>query len=391
MLGHFRYDENINYSVFSSGNGTDEYFITAASSVNSSFSGELTGLYKSFISLFINTGLCPENIVFLRFYTDDISSGKDGILNSLFGSLFTECAVSVIQQAPLFGGGISLFAYCIIRKSDALQKEKQNYNAWQNSISVKGKNYELFWTANFYSAASPNVYQQTTQVFQTLTETLGQKNMTLLDNTLRTWIYVDDIDSNYSAMTDARKKYFLEQGLNSKTRYIASTGINGKPLKENSLVMMDALSIGGLTKEQLIRMEAPNHLCPTINYGVTFERGTRVRYGDRSHLLISGTASIDKNGNTLYKGDIAKQTLQTLENIKALLHGQNAGFGDLAYFIVYLRNKSDKDIVRKIISDETENALPVLFVEGAVCRPDWLVEIEGIAIIEDRNGFGEFL
>ena len=391
MLRYFRYDENIQYSVFSSGSGNDEYFITAASTGQPTYAEELTDLYKSFVSLLIAAGLSPEDIIFLRFCVDDIRSGKDEIFRSSFGSLFNDCAISLIQQAPLFNGKVSLFAYCIRCKKGVLQKEKQNYNACQNSISVKGKHYTFLWTANFCNPASKDTYQQTIQLFQSFTNNLLQKDMTLLNNTVRTWIYVDDIDNNYSAMTEARKKHFIEQGLNNQTRFIASTGINGKPAEKNSFVSMDALSIGGLAKEQIVRMEAPENLCPAINYGITFERGTRICYGDRSHLLISGTASINNKGATLHKGNIEKQTLQTLENIKALLHHQDATFSDLAYLIVYLRNKKDKDVARKILSEETENDLPVLFVEASVCRPDWLIEIEGVAVIEDRNGFEEFL
>ena len=32
----------------------------------------------------------------------------------------------------------------------------------------------------------------------------------------------------------------------------------------------------------------------TYEYGVTFERGTAVTYGDRRHVFIAGTASIDR-------------------------------------------------------------------------------------------------
>jgi hypothetical protein len=33
---------------------------------------------------------------------------------------------------------------------------------------------------------------------------------------------------------------------------------------------------------------------------------------------------------------------------------------------------------------------PVIIVEGAVCRPDWLIEIEGVAIIESNENYPIF-
>ena len=41
---------------------------------------------------------------------------------------------------------------------------------------------------------------------------------------------------------------------------------------------------------------AASHMNRTSDYGVSFERGTAIEYGDRIHALISGTASIDNRG-----------------------------------------------------------------------------------------------
>ena len=138
-------------------------------------------------------------------------------------------------------------------------------------------------------------------------------------------------------------------------------------------------------------MEALSHLSPTILYGVTFERGLRVRFGDRSHLYISGTASIDNKGNVLYLGDAEAQTRRTIENLRALLEEQDATLDDMAYAIVYARNGHDRQFVRKVLDKELGEKFPLIFVEAAVCRPTWLMEIEGVAIIPDKNGFAPFL
>ena len=137
-------------------------------------------------------------------------------------------------------------------------------------------------------------------------------------------------------------------------------------------------------------MEARELLNPTHEYGVTFERGTRIDFGDRSHLYISGTASIDKNGNILHVGDIKKQTKRTLKNIIALLKPHGARLKDMAYFIVYVRNITQTEEVIDILKKEKLDKVPIIFAEGAVCRPAWLVEIEGVAIIPNHSDWPDF-
>jgi len=149
---------------------------------------------------------------------------------------------------------------------------------------------------------------------------------------------VRDIDNNYAGMVEARKKFFDDLGLTKETRYVASTGIEGKAANAGALVSMDSLSFGNIVEDQLAPMNAFENLSPTIVYGVTFERGLRVTFGDRSHLYISGTASIDKNGEILHSGNVVKQTERTIENVAALLSGQGAMLYDLAYLLCYVRN-----------------------------------------------------
>ena len=80
---------------------------------------------------------------------------------------------------------------------------------------------------------------------------------------------------------------------------------------------MDAYSISGLLNNQISFLYAPAYLSPTHLYGVTFERGVSISYRDRMHLIISGTASINKKGKILYPGNVARQLSRTLTNINA--------------------------------------------------------------------------
>ena len=136
-------------------------------------------------------------------------------------------------------------------------------------------------------------------------------------------------------------------------------------------------------------MEARRYLNPTYEYGVTFERGTEIIYGDRAHLYISGTASINSKGEIVHPFDVERQTVRAITNVSALLSGQGAILSDMKYLIVYLRNLADFPSAEKIIRSKFVET-PVIFAQGAVCRPNWLVEIEGEAIIPTESRYLPF-
>jgi enamine deaminase RidA (YjgF/YER057c/UK114 family) len=128
-----------------------------------------------------------------------------------------------------------------------------------------------------------------------------------------------------------------------------------------------------------------------MDYGVTFERGLAVDFGDRRHLYISGTASIDKAGRILHEGDVQRQTGRALDNIAALLKRGGAGLADLAYAIIYLRDFADAPAVERILAERLGSGIPRVMLLARVCRPGWLVEIEGLAITPRRDPrYGDF-
>jgi enamine deaminase RidA (YjgF/YER057c/UK114 family) len=93
----------------------------------------------------------------------------------------------------------------------------------------------------------------------------------------------------------------------------------------------------------------------------------------------------------LYEGNAELQTRRAVANVRALLEAQSATLDDLAYVIAYVRNAHDRPQVRKVLDEELGAQVPLVFTEAAVCRPTWLMEIEGMAIMPDENDFPPFL
>ncbi len=124
---------------------------------------------------------------------------------------------------------------------------------------------------------------------------------------------------------------------------------------------------------------------------VSFVRGMRVELDNCVMLFISGTASVNENGESIHHGDIRAQTRRTFTNIKALLESEGADWHDIVRTTCYLADFRDYDAfneIRNAFYEEQElDPLPAsTCIEARICRPELLVEIEAIAVIpKDRT------
>src|SRR5258708_1996360 len=118
----------------------------------------------------------------------------------------------------------------------------------------------------------------------------------------------------------------------------------------------------------------------------SFSRGLRIDLNGLAILVISGTASIDEQGRSVNSGDFRAQTRRTFLNIAGLLEAEGATWKDIARTTCYFR-----DIERDYAAFNEERTafyntqlldpLPASTgVQAILCRPELLVEIEGIAI-----------
>ena len=228
-------------------------------------------------------------------------------------------------------------------------------------------------------AAGKDSYEQTRLLFSKYLDIIKPLGLELKTHCIRTWIYVRDIDSNYAGMVRARNEVFAGEGLTD--HYITSTGIGGATEGRNALVAMDFLTCPDIREDDKTYLKALSHLSPTRDYGVAFERGVKVAFGQpdgAGHIFISGTASIDHRGHILHEGDVLAQTDRLLENISALL-AEAGQAGSVPYFIIYLRDISDYAKVEAYMQTRYPD-IPRIILEARVCRPGWLIEMECEAI-----------
>jgi enamine deaminase RidA (YjgF/YER057c/UK114 family) len=118
----------------------------------------------------------------------------------------------------------------------------------------------------------------------------------------------------------------------------------------------------------------------------SFSRGMRIDLNGLTILLISGTASIDENGDSVHIGDFRAQMRRTFFNITALLEAEGATWKDIVRTTCYLR-----DIERDYAAFNEERTAfyreqgldPVpasTGIQAILCRPELLIEIEAIAM-----------
>ncbi len=143
-------------------------------------------------------------------------------------------------------------------------------------------------------------------------------------------------------------------------------------------------------------VSAPEALNEAFHYQrpSSFSRGLRIDIGGITVLLISGTASVGPDGETLHVGDFRAQTRRTFENITALLAAEGATWKDVVRTTCYLRD-IDRDYAEfneertAFYTEQGLDPLPASTgIQAKLCRPELLVEIEAIAMFRNA-GSGE--
>lgn len=353
-----RDDVIVQVSEFNPGPGSEEYHLMITPSEGGGFKEQLSSVNHALEEFrHGHQGAGPE---FIRYFISD-AANQEQLARDAASEL--NCTASVIEQPLLSGRKVCAWVYLVKRDRPSA--------------------YRHLWHASMRGTGSDPV-SQTDSIFRNYAECLGSEGCNIPENCVRTWLFVQNVDVNYVGVVKGRRDFFDEIGLTKDTHYIASTGIAGKTADLSSMVMMDAYAVDGLNEGQVSYLKGSTHLNPTHEYGVTFERGTAVDYGDRRHVFISGTASIDNKGEIVRPGDVRGQTLRMLENVEVLLGEAGCGFDDVMHMIVYLRDIADHAEVRAMF-EERFPAHPKVFVWAPVCRPGWLVEMECMAVKQIVN------
>ncbi len=212
-------------------------------------------------------------------------------------------------------------------------------------------------------------------------ETLLRREGLSFPDVIRTWIYVNNMERDYDDLNRVRSKFFQEHGVG---RLPASTGIQGATYPRERGCAMDLYTLVGDPSLEIEVMHATT-MDEACEYGSSFSRGMKVVREDRTVLYISGTASIDTEGTVLHVGDIEGQVHRMLLNVEELLEAQNATPDDLISVITYLKEPEFLAPFYQVYEERSfPQDAPNTVSVADVCRPDWLCEIEAIAVLPRR-------
>ncbi|MHB1035407.1 MAG: dioxygenase [Pirellulales bacterium] len=251
--------------------------------------------------------------------------------------------------------------------------------------------------------AAPHVYDRSAIALESM-RTLLARAKVRFDQVIRTWLYLGDIvgpegaTQRYKEVNRARTDFFEGMSFVPDRRaaghngpaYPASTGIG----TDGRDVILSCIALATDRKDIIaVPLENPRQT-PAFDYASAyspkspkFSRAMALSCGNYATIFISGTASITQS-ETRHVGDAARQTLETLDNIEALISPANLaahglpGLGttleNLAFVRVYIKRQEDYPAVRAACRQRL-GELPAVYALADVCRPELLVEIEGIA------------
>jgi enamine deaminase RidA (YjgF/YER057c/UK114 family) len=119
----------------------------------------------------------------------------------------------------------------------------------------------------------------------------------------------------------------------------------------------------------------------SFNYGSAFSRGMVFEIEGRKTVHISGTASINRAGESVYCGDAEHQALDTLMSIAAILEEQGGSLQNITSATLFCKNVEAYHAWERATKLLGVPALPKVCIIADVCRDDLLVEMEAVAVV----------
>lgn len=304
---------------------------------------------------------------------------------------------NVVYQAPCNGADLALEAWAIGGGAVHLRRHTEN------AVTVDYDGVRWVYCGGICPRAGKGVYARTLDALERMREALRTAGSDF-QHVVRTWLYLGGITNpegrtqRYKELNRARTDFYKDITFGCalldpnapRGVFPASTGIgmNGKDL------LMGCVALQTDRKDVfLLPLENPQQT-PAYAYhpkyspkSPKFSRAMALFLGHYNATWISGTASI-VDSESKHVGDIVGQTEQTIDNIERLIARENfamhgvpgagATLKDLAKVRVYIKRLEDYKACRSVC-ERRLGSVPAIYALADVCRPELLVEIEGVA------------
>jgi enamine deaminase RidA (YjgF/YER057c/UK114 family) len=219
--------------------------------------------------------------------------------------------------------------------------------------------------------------QQAQMTLEALEAALNAAGMDMT-NIARTWFYNNKLLEWYDAFNAARTHFYKERGVFDRM-LPASTGIGGKNPYEAALV---AGAEAVVFKHAGASMQAV--VSPLQNqafkYGSAFSRAVEITTPQERRLIVSGTASIDEKGKTVYEGDAGAQIDHTMKVVEALLGSRQMAWPNVVRAVAYVKHPGLAKDFSQYLASSGMPKLPWITAHNEICRDNLLFEIEVDAV-----------
>ena len=129
------------------------------------------------------------------------------------------------------------------------------------------------------------------------------------------------------------------------------------------------------TKDTYPEQNLDNDLCQAV-----VARGTMIFLRGQCPQNLDDARTIDSH-------DPVEQTHKVMQNIRQLIEEAGGEMEHLVKVVVYLTDVRHREAVYRTMGEYIKGVHPVStgLVVQALARPEWLVEIDGIAVIPDQD------
>jgi enamine deaminase RidA (YjgF/YER057c/UK114 family) len=318
---------------------------------------------------------------------DEILAVRDGVLRA--GGIGPERPITFIQGRPLWGRGLAGVQIHAVRPPES-------FDQIANIVDERGAVCGHSWTRHHtrflllqnihgIGEAPPGMNGrpfQAQRMFDRARQILRRYGAEY-HHVVRTWIYLSRILDWYGPFNQARNAKYVEFGLMNggpaetpKHWLPASTGIEG----DNPLDAACVMDVFAVVPDAPLKVEPLHNVRQNeaYDYGSAFSRGMCVREPDVTHILVSGTASIDEEGRSLHTGDAAGQVRRTIDNVQALIAQRDARLPDICEATSFLKRAEDAAVYRRVLAEYDLLDMPAVVVKADVCRDELLFELDAL-------------
>jgi len=135
-------------------------------------------------------------------------------------------------------------------------------------------------------------------------------------------------------------------------------------------------------KEILMAITIERYCAPGVFDPPTYSQGVKVT-GAQTILFLAGQVAYDDKGQPAHRGDIVAQARAVFRSLKAQVEaggGTMASIVKINTYLTDIRHRNELVPVREEFFGKKGPASTLVAVT-ALAQPDWLIEVEAIAVI----------